>query len=142
MNAVLESYHIGTADAAARPCVVVVDDSRASLALYSRSAFNLDLDITLFESPRQGFEYLQTHPADLVFLGNLMRETDGMTLLRRLRGLPHHAHTRVVFMSTKDYDQDRHMAQELGAQDYLVKPVRSQDIRAVIVSYTGAQEKS
>ena len=139
MIAVLKSYHIESEVAGMPPRVVVVDDSRASLALYSRSAASINLDSTLFESPRQGFEYLKTHSADLILLGNLMRETDGMTLLRRLRALPHHADTTVVIMSTKDYDQDRDMARELGAQDYLVKPVRSQKIRDVIIKYTGAQ---
>jgi CheY-like chemotaxis protein len=139
MNAVVESLPLGPAAAESLPRVVVVDDSRASLALYSRSVAGIDLDIMLFESPRRGFEYLQVHPADLIFLGNLMRETDGMTLLRRLRALPLHADTRVVIMSTKDYDQDRDMARALGASEYLVKPARSQEIRQVITKYTGAQ---
>lgn len=138
MNAVLESYHIGAVAAEHTPRIVVVDDSRASLALYSRSVSSMGLDITLFESPREGYEYLQSHAADLIFLGNLMRETDGMTLLRRLRALPLHARTCVVIMSTKDYDQDRDMARELGALAYLVKPVRPQAIRDVITKYTGA----
>ena len=65
-------------------------------------------------------------------MGNLMRETDGLSLLRKVRELPHHATTPVVVMSTKDYDQDRAMAKQLGALEYLIKPVRSQVIREVI----------
>ena len=121
------------------PRIVVVDDSRASLSLYRRSLEPLTLDLVLFESPTEGFEYLQTHDADLLFLGNLMRETDGMTLLRRLRARPRHRDTAVIIMSTKDYHQDRVVARELGALDYLVKPIRSQDIRDVATKYTGAR---
>ena len=139
MNAVLDSCPFGPVVAEPLPRVVVVDDSRASLALYSRSVAGIELDIMFFESPRQGLDYLQTHPADLIFLGNLMRETDGMTLLRRLRATALHASTCVVIMSTKDYEQDRDMARELGASEYLVKPAPPQEIRQVITKYTGAQ---
>lgn len=125
-----------------QPRVVVIDDSRASLTLYERSAEELAVRLTTFESPREGFEHLRSCDADLIFLGNLMRETDGLTLLRRLRELGRHNDTHVVVMSTKDYDQDRAVAKDLGALEYLVKPVRSQEIRQVIIKYTGAQPRS
>jgi len=122
-----------------QPEVVVIDDSRASMVLYERGLEPLDVSWTAFESPREGFDHLSGNGADLVFLGNLMRETDGLTLLRKMRDMAHHVDTAVVIMSTKDYDQDRAMARKLGALEYLIKPVRSQDIRDLVEKYTGAQ---
>lgn len=136
MNAVLKPCALRAALPDRPPSIVVIDDSRASLALYRRSFERLDAHVSLFESPREGFGYLERNDADLVFLGNLMRETDGMTLLRRLRGMERHAETAVVIVSTKDYAQDRATARELGALEYLTKPVRSQEIREVITKYT------
>ncbi len=121
--------------------IVVIDDSRASITMYERAVEALEVNLASFESPRDGLDHLLTEGADLVFLGNLMRETDGLSLLRKLRDLGHHAETPVVVMSTKDYDQDRAMAKKLGAQEYLVKPVRSQEIREVIEKYTGASPR-
>lgn len=125
-----------------RPVIVVIDDSRASITLYERGVEALAVSLTTFESPREGFHYLRENGADLVFLGNLMRETDGLSLLRRLRELEHHSATPVVVMTTKDYDQDRTMAKKLGALEYLIKPVRSQEIRDVIEKYTGAERRA
>ncbi len=122
-----------------QPEIVVIDDSRASMVLYERGLGPLDVSWSAFESPREGFDHLRDNGADLVFLGNLMRETDGLTLLRKMRDMSHHAETAVVIMSTKDYDQDRAMARKLGALEYLIKPVRSQDIRELVEKYTGAQ---
>jgi len=121
--------------------IVVIDDSRASITMYERAVEALEVNLSSFESPRDGLDHLLAEGADLVFLGNLMRETDGLSLLRKLRDLGHHAETPVVVMSTKDYDQDRAMAKKLGALEYLVKPVRSQIIREVIEKYTGAQPR-
>ena len=116
--------------------IVVIDDSRASVTMYERAVGSIAISLKSFESPIEGFEYLQNNDADLIFLGNLMRETDGLTLLRKMRELPRHEYTPVIVMSTKDYDQDRAMAKKLGALEYLVKPVRSQAIREVIEKYT------
>ena len=121
--------------------IVVIDDSRASLTMYERSVETLAVTLSTFQSPREGYDHLCEHGANLVFLGNLMRETDGLTLLRKMRELTHHATTPVVVMSTKDYDQDRAMAKKLGALEYLIKPVRSQEIREVIEKYTGARRR-
>jgi PleD family two-component response regulator len=118
-----------------QPIIVVIDDSRASVTMCERAAEPLAVLLVTFESPLEGFEYLQNNETDLILLGNLMRETDGLTLLRMVRALPHHTDTPVVVMSTKDYDQDRSVAKKLGAQDYLVKPLQSQKIRAVIETY-------
>jgi len=120
--------------------IVVIDDSRASLTMCERAVEPLTLSLTSFESPREGFEHLQNNDADLIFLGNLMRETDGLSLLRKVRELPRHAMTPVIVMSTKDYDQDRAMARKLGALEYLIKPVRSQVIREVIEKYTRIEQ--
>ena len=124
-----------------QPVIVVIDDSPASLTMYQRSVETLAVTLSTFQSPREGFDHLREQNADLVFLGNLMRETDGLTLLRKLRDLDHHSATPVVVMSTKDYDQDRAMAKKLGALEYLIKPVRSQEIREVIEKYTGARRR-
>jgi len=121
--------------------IVVIDDSRASIGMYERAVEPLDVHLASFESPLEGLDHLREAAADLVFLGNLMRETDGLSLLRKLRDLEHHAETPVVVMSTKDYDQDRQMAQQLGALDYLIKPMRSQEIREVVAKHTGARER-
>jgi DNA-binding response OmpR family regulator len=126
---------------AKQPEIVVIDDSRPSMTLYERGLDALDVAWVAFDSPREGLEHLAANGADLVVLGNLMRDTDGLTLLRKMRELGHHAETAVVIVSTKDYDQDRVIARKLGALEYLIKPVRSQDIRDLVEKYTGARPR-
>jgi len=77
-----------------------------------------------------------------VFLDVLMREKDGLTILKKLRSIARHHETVAVMVTSKDYAQDRHVAKSLGAIDYLVKPLRSQEIRDVIVRYTDAKPKA
>ena len=120
--------------------IVVIDDSRASVSMYRRAVEPLTVSLVSFESPIEGYEHLQNNDADLIFMGNLMRETDGLTLLRKVRELPKHLVTPVIVICTKDYDQDRTVARKLGAMEYLVKPVQAQVIRDVIEKYTQIEQ--
>ena len=122
--------------------IVVIDDSPTSIHLYELSIEPLDVELKSFQSASKSLEYLQDHDADLVFLDVLMREKDGLTLLKKLRGMQRHQNTVVVMVTSKDYHQDRHIARGLGVREYLVKPLRSQEIREIICKYTDAQPDS
>ena len=61
---------------------------------------------------------------DCVVVDIMMPEVDGLELCRRLRALPSLSRTRIVILTAKDYDSDRRRARELGADAYLIKPMR------------------
>ncbi len=121
--------------------IVVIDDSTASLALYARGVDALAVSLVSFQSIVEGYAHLQQHHADIIFLSNLIQGMDGLELLKRIQALEHLSETPVIVLSSKDYDQDRLMAQEMGAQEYLVKPVPAATIREIITKYTGAQAR-
>lgn len=124
------------------PDIVVIDDSPTSISLYELSIEPLDVNLRSFQSASESLDYLKDHGADLVFLDVLMREKDGLTLLKKLRGMKRHQNTAVVMVTSKDYHQDRHIARGLGVREYLVKPLRSQEIREIICKYTDAEPEA
>lgn len=123
------------------PIIVVIDDSPTSISLYRLSADPLDVDLVIFQSPIESLRWLEENDADLLFLDILMREKDGLTILKKVRDIERHQDTVAVMVTSKDYAQDRQVAKSLGAIEYLVKPLRSQEIRNLITRYTEAQFK-
>jgi CheY-like chemotaxis protein len=121
-----------------RPKIVVIDDSAAAIALYQRSAEGLGVQLESFRSPTESLQHLESNAADLVFTGIMMREADGWGILKQLNSWAHHQDTPVIVVTMKNYAQDRALAAQLGAREYLVKPLRSQEIREIICKYTGA----
>lgn len=119
--------------------VVVVDDSAAAISQYEASVRSLEVDIQAFRSADDAYAYLRENPADLLFLDIVMPEKDGFTLLRELRALPEQREMPVVVVTSKDYAQDRALARDLGAREFLLKPLRSREIRSLIERHTGAQ---
>ena len=124
------------------PIIVVIDDSPTSISLYRLSADPLDVELVIFQSPIDSLAWLEDNDADLLFLDVLMREKDGLTILKKVRNIERHQDTVAVMVTSKDYAQDRQVAKSLGAIEYLVKPLRSQEIRDLITRYTEAQPKA
>jgi DNA-binding response OmpR family regulator len=124
------------------PSVVVIDDSTTAASLYALSAATLEVELQTFLSAEAAFDYLRDNQPDLVFLDIVMPDKDGLTLLKELRALPIHAQTPVVVATSKDYAQDRVVARELGVLEFLLKPLGSREIRALIRKYTAAEEKA
>ena len=55
--------------------------------------------------------------------------------LKEIRELPLHKDTSVVMISSKDYAQDRSIANDLGALDFITKPMPIQAIRDVVIKH-------
>lgn len=122
-----------------KPRIVVIDDSAASISLYRRSTEALNVHLVVFQSPAESLDYLESNAADLIFTGIIMRGIDGWSILKKLRTWDHHKNIPTIVVTSKNYAQDRALAEELGAREYLVKPLRSQEIREIICKYTGAK---
>ncbi len=121
-----------------RPIIVVIDDNSAVSSIFELGSESLDIELKSYRSAAAAMEYLRDHKPDLLFLDIIMPEKDGLTFLEELRKLPLHKDTKVVMITSKDYDQDKITAKELGAMDFIIKPIRSQEIHDLIAQHAGA----
>lgn len=115
--------------------VVVVDDSPSLISLFRRGAENLDIDLRIFNNSAEAWTYLENNKPDLLFLNIKMPGKDGLSILKELRALPQHKETAVVMISSKDYAQDRSVASDLGALEYITKPMPIQAIKDAIIRH-------
>ncbi len=117
------------------PTVVVVDDNATVLKLFERATANLAIELETFSSADASMAYLSEHKPNLVFLDIIMPDKDGLTFLQELRKLPLHRDTLVVMITSKDYAQDRTVANELGALEFITKPMPMVAITDIILKY-------
>ena len=104
-------------------------------ALFGRSMEELALDLISFGSAEAAMEYLTDNKPSLLFLDIIMPDKDGLTFLSELRKLPLHRDTAVIMITSKDYAQDRTVANELGALDFIIKPMPMRAITDIITNY-------
>ena len=117
------------------PTIVVVDDSPTVKALFERGIIDCQIELKVFRSADNAWTYLEAISPALLFLNIKMPGKDGLTFLKELRHLPLHKETSVVMISSKDYAQDRSVAEKLGALEFITKPLPIQVITDVIHKY-------
>jgi CheY-like chemotaxis protein len=123
------------------PTIVVVDDSATSISLYQFSVEPLNVNFLGFKSPAEAYPYLQENRPDLLFLDIIMPGMDGLTFLRRLRSLAIQKDTPIIMVTSKDYAQDRYVAKQLGALDFVIKPLRFKEIRDLVCKYANVKPR-
>lgn len=112
-----------------RPRVLVVDDSPDSLWLMSQ-LLEGRYEVLQASSGRQAMAMANLDPApDLMLLDIVMPDMDGYEVMRRLRQTPRTASIPIAFMTSLTEQEQQILGRELGAVDYLTKPV---DVREVI----------
>jgi CheY-like chemotaxis protein len=85
--------------------------------------------------------FLNDTQPQLLFLDIIMPDKDGLTFLQELRNNPLHRDTPVVIISSKDYRQDKNIAKDLGATEFVTKPMGTQTILQLVAKYTQATGK-
>lgn len=123
---------------AAKPIIVLVDDSAAMRAFFEQVAAEADLVFHAYDSAEASLGFLASRQPNLLFLNVMMPNKDGYTFLRELRREALHASTPTVMISSKDYAQDRTAAKELGVLEFVAKPISKKAIRSLIEKYVGA----
>jgi len=103
--------------------ILVVDDEKDIQELLKYNLTKEGFRVLTASNGRQALELL-TKGVDLVVLDVMMPEMDGWEVCRTLRQNPATAALPVVFLTARDSDVDEVVGLELGADDYIVKPVR------------------
>jgi DNA-binding NarL/FixJ family response regulator len=84
------------------------------------------------DNGRRGLEVVRRETPDLILCDVMMPELDGYEVLRALRGDAKLALIPFIFLTAKGEKDDLRSGMNLGADDYLTKPVGNNDlIRAI-----------
>ncbi len=125
-----------------KPTVVSVDANPAIKKLLARSLEGMDVDFVTLASAEEALPYLSSRSVDLILLSIVLPGKDGLTLLAELRRSLIHRETQVVIFSSKDYVQDRVIADDLDVLEFISKPVPVKTITDIIVKYTAGGHTS
>ena len=103
--------------------ILVVDDNRVNRLLLGRGLEQEGHSIVFAEHGGEALDLLRRQPFDLVLLDVLMPELDGYEVLARLKDDPHLRDIPVIVTSALDELDSVVRCLEMGAEDYLTKPV-------------------
>jgi adenylate cyclase len=112
--------------------VLIADDNKVNRLLLSRSVELLGHHVSLAENGRIALERLRKEPFDLLLLDIEMPELDGFAVLEQLKADPQLREMAVIVTSSVEGLDNVVRCINLGAEDYLPKPVNQVLLKARI----------
>lgn len=109
--------------APAKGTILIADDNRVNQLLLGRGLTQDGHSIVFAADGAEALSLLRRQRFDLVLLDVLMPEVDGYGVLEELRDDPHLRDVPVVVTSSLDEVESVVRCLEMGADDYLTKPV-------------------
>ncbi|MHC0038878.1 response regulator [Pseudoneobacillus sp. C159] len=104
--------------------ILLVDDDVRNVFALSNVLELYGMNVTFAENGVEALELLEKdQPFDLVLMDIMMPEMDGYEAIGRLRAMPECNDLPVIALTAKAMKEDREKCIEVGASDYIVKPV-------------------
>ncbi|MBI2428467.1 MAG: response regulator transcription factor [Ignavibacteriales bacterium] len=113
--------------------ILIADDERDIIDFLK---YNLDkegYDVLTAKNGVEAVNQCKKHP-DLILLDVMMPEMDGFEVVRTLKKNPATTKIPVIFLTAKSSEIDEVVGLELGADDYITKPVKIPKLMARIKS--------
>ncbi|WP_247218151.1 response regulator [Synechococcus sp. C9] len=106
--------------------VLLVEDQRTQRELMAATLSQDGLKVITAADGREALQKLQETRPDVVVLDVVMPNMNGYEFLREIRKQPDLAKLPVVVCSVKGEQFDKHWAERLGSNAYVVKPFEPQ----------------
>jgi EAL domain-containing protein (putative c-di-GMP-specific phosphodiesterase class I)/CheY-like chemotaxis protein len=119
-----------TAQIRDRPVVLVADDDADIRALYSAVLSTAGFEVVEAVDGADALAKLATLEVSLVLLDSSMPRLDGLAVIRRLRAADATARLPIILVTGAAAEADRVRGLDLGANDYLTKPVSTKELVA------------
>ncbi|MGZ4996335.1 MAG: response regulator [Methylobacter sp.] len=110
-----------------KPLILVIEDDPQTRRLLKTNLCNRGWRIIEAESGKSGLSLVKSDNPDLVILDLGLPDLDGISVTKRLRQL---SDLPVLILSARSQEQNKIMALDAGADDYLTKPFSTGELHA------------
>ena len=109
--------------------VLLVEDHPVNLTLAQALLKKLGHAVDVAVNGRQAVDLVKTHSYDVILMDLQMPVMDGITATREIRNLALHAQPKIIALTANAYARDREDCLAAGANDFLSKPYRLEQLR-------------
>lgn len=114
--------------------VLIVDDIPTNVRLLEARLSAEYYEVVTASSGAEALAVCERQDVDIVLLDVMMPEMDGFEVCRRLKSNPRTHHLPVLMITALDQPSDRVRGLEVGADDFLTKPVDDMQLMARVKS--------
>jgi DNA-binding response OmpR family regulator len=111
-----------------RPRILVVDDDAWITRMVTTVLEKRGYEVLVARDGEEGLAKALATSLDLIITDVMMPRLDGWALVKQVRARPELALVPVIFLTSLSADEDRIRGFRLGADDYLAKPFRFEEL--------------
>lgn len=115
--------------------ILVVDDSATNLQVLVRTLRGSGHRILVAKDGVTALEIARRGTPDLVLLDVMMPVMNGFEVCRQLKAQPETRNAAVIFLSARGEVSDKVSGLELGAVDYITKPIQAEEVLARVAAH-------
>jgi two-component system, OmpR family, alkaline phosphatase synthesis response regulator PhoP len=104
--------------------VLIVDDEESIVELLKYNLEKEGYDVQTASDGEEGVAVARKFHPDLVLLDIMMPKMDGVEACRQMRAMPELANTFMVFLTARTEEYSEIAAFDVGADDYIPKPIK------------------
>ena len=129
----IEDPGLETLQGQTEPTAVVVEDDQIIVTLLEHLLSRRGFDVRIALDGRQATDFIDTLPPPaLVLLDVMLPYLDGFELIKRIREHATWNQVPIIMLTAKSQEQNIVRALDHGANDYLIKPFRPEELLARI----------
>ena len=117
--------------------ILVVDDAFANRSVITNMLEPIGFEVSEAANGEEGIEKATQLKPDLIITNLMMPVMNGLEMTKRLRRLPECQNTLVIASSASVFEIDRQKSREAGCNDFLPKPIQSEELLEKIQSCLG-----
>jgi two-component system, OmpR family, response regulator len=110
--------------------LLVVEDDRRIADSLAEALTNQHYVVDIANDGQEGWEFVEAFDYNLLLLDAILPKLDGMTLCRQVRSQGYQM--PILLLTARDTTEDKVMGLDAGADDYVVKPYKLQELSARI----------
>ncbi len=114
--------------------ILVVDDAETNIDILVDLLAD-DYDVAVAMDGESALEITVEDAPDLILLDIIMPGIDGYEVCRRLKADPETASIPIIFLSALTQEDEKQKGLELGAVDFLTKPLDAAEIQRIIIEH-------
>lgn len=114
--------------------VLAVDDIPLNLLLVQKMLAKFNFEMRTAANGQLALEAVAAKKPDLILLDLMMPGIDGFEVIRRLRENPETADIRIVILSALNSNEDVVKGFNMGADDFIMKPIIMEKLLACVVT--------
>lgn len=126
------------------PKILAVDDEEPILELLKYNLEKEGYDVRVATNGQMAVDIAKKFQPDLVLLDIMMPKMDGVEACRQIRAIPELINTYVVFLTARAEEYSEVAAFDVGADDYILKPIKPRALMSRISAFfrRGAASKN